>query len=225
MAENFNIQPMNLNMYLNFAVAMLAIVNPLGIIPLWSALTGDLTQKARRELATMLIIMAVAVLTVFLNTGEEILELFSIKLPVFRIAGGLLLSFTGVSMVNGKIDRRNNIEQERGTTFQVAKSRFRKIIVPIGIPMLSGPGSLTTVVLYGARANEATEYIVLSAILIAVLIMLLFAFYFSDKLEKRIDPIIFDVMTRLLGIIVTAIALQFMIEGLTQVFPVLTKGS
>ena len=216
---------MNLNMYLNFAVAMLAIVNPLGIIPLWSALTSDLTLKARRELAAMLIIMSVVVLTAFLNTGVEILQLFSIKLPVFRIAGGLLLSFTGISMVNGKIEHRNNIETERGTTFQVAKSRFRKIIIPIGIPMLSGPGSLTTVVLYGARANDLTEYIFLSVILIAVLILLFFAFYFSEKLEKRIDPIIFDVMTRFLGIIVTAIALQFVVEGLAQVFPVLAGGT
>jgi len=215
---------MNFNMYLNFAVAMLAIVNPLGIIPLWSALTSDLAEKTRRKLAAMLIVMSIVVLTVFLNTGEEILELFSIKLPVFKIAGGLLLSFTGISMVNGKIEHRNNIEAERGTTFQVAKSRFRKIIIPIGIPMLSGPGSLTTVVLYGARANELTEYISLSVILIAVLTLLFFAFYFSAKLEKRIDPIIFDVMTRFLGIIVTAIALQFVVEGLTQVFPVLKQG-
>lgn len=216
---------MNLNMYLNFAVAMLAIVNPLGILPLWSALTGDLVTKTRRELAGMLILMSMVVLAVFLNAGKDILELFSIKLPVFRIAGGLLLSFTGISMVNGKIGRRPDIQTERGTTFQVAKSRFRKILVPLGIPMLSGPGSLTTVVLFGARSSSLEESLVLTGILIAVLIVLFAVFYYSRMLEARIDPIIFDVMTRLLGVIVTAIALQFMVEGLTQVFPVLAKGS
>lgn len=211
---------MSPDMYLNFAVAMLAIVNPLGIIPLWSELTSDLSIKARREIALMLTLTAVFVLLVFLIFGREILELFAIDLPVFKVAGGMLLLFTGFSMVNGRIGRRRDIGHERGqTTFQVAKSRFRKILVPLGIPMLSGPGSLTTVVLFGSGTASTSDFLVLSGVLLFVLFLLFLAFYYSGYLEIRIDSIAFDIMTRLLGIIVTAIAIQFMTEGLGMIFP------
>ncbi|NCA86362.1 MAG: MarC family protein [Clostridia bacterium] len=214
---------MTFNMYLNFVAAMLAIVNPLGIIPLWSELTYDLNTKTRREIAIMLTIMALVVLLGFLIGGEAILELFSIKLPVFKIAGGLLLLFTGFAMVNGKLARREELEKDVGnSTFQVAKSRFRKIIVPLGIPMLSGPGSLTTVMLFGADATSAYDYIILSVIIVAVLVLLLVTFYFSNVLEAKVDTIFFSIVTRLLGILVTAIAVQFIVDGVGQVFPALT---
>jgi multiple antibiotic resistance protein len=211
-------------MYLNFTAAMLAIVNPLGIVPLWTQLTYDLNPKTRREIAAMLTLMAVVVLMIFLVSGESILELFSIQVPVFRIAGGLLLLFTGFAMVNGDLNKRQEFDKEVGnTTFQIAKSRFKKIIVPLGIPMLSGPGSLTTVMLYGADATSVTDYIVLASIVFAVLMLLLLVFYFSNYLEKKVDLIFFLITTRLLGVIVTAIAVQFMVGGLIEVFPIL-KG-
>ncbi len=211
---------MDFNEYLNFAVAMLAIVNPLGIIPMWSQLTSDLYTKTRREIAVMLTLTAIVVLLMFLIGGENILEFFSIDLMVFKVAGGLLLLFTGFSMVNGDTARRDRLnEDEDASTFQVAKSRFRKIVVPLGIPMLSGPGSLTTVLLFGAEAKSTTEYIILSVIMTGVMLLLMLAFYFSRILEKKIDPIIFDIMTRLFGVLVTAIAVQFMVEGLGNIFP------
>ncbi|MFP4471265.1 MAG: MarC family protein [Bacteroidales bacterium] len=211
---------MNFNEYLNFAVAMLAIVNPLGIIPIWTQLTSDLYTKTRREIAVMLTLMAIVILLMFLIGGENILEFFSIDLQVFKVAGGLLLLFTGFSMVNGDTARRDRLEEdEDASTFQVAKSRFRKIVVPLGIPMLSGPGSLTTVLLFGADAESTTEYVILSAIMTGVMLLLMMAFYFSRILERRIDPIIFDIMTRLFGVLVTAIAVQFMVEGLGNIFP------
>ncbi len=211
---------MNLNEYLNFTAAMLAIVNPLGIIPMWAKLTNDLYTKTRREIAVMLTLTSIVVLLIFLIFGEQILELFSIDLQVFKVAGGLLLLFTGFAMVNGDSGKQGSLGKDDGmTTFQVAKSRFRKIVVPLGIPMLSGPGSLTTVLLFGADAGNTIDFLVLSGIVVAVMLLLMVAFYFSGYFERKIDPIVFDVMTRLFGVLVTAIAVQFIVDGLGRIFP------
>jgi multiple antibiotic resistance protein len=198
---------------------MIAIVNPLGLIPLWSQLTDDLGKKERRYLALMLIATSVFILLIFLIFGNSILGFFSIEVPVFQIAGGILLLFTGISMVNGNIF---HVESKQSKTkekhpYHLVKTRFREILVPLAIPMLSGPGSLTTVILFGDRLNSLTDYLVISGILAVILFILLMVFVFSEKIEKRIDPIIFNVLTRLFGILVVAISIQFMMEGLEEI--------
>ncbi len=210
---------MDWNLYLNFTVAMLAIVNPLGLIPLWSELTSDMDRPSRRKLADWIIITSLIILLIFLMFGEQILSLFSIDLSVFQIAGGILLLSTGLSMVNGKVFRIENHRQHTEDPYQLVKTRFRDILVPLAIPMLSGPGSLTTVVLYGHRIEGTLDYFVISGVLTAIMVLLLLVFYFSEKIERSTDPIIFNILTRLFGILVVAVSIQFMVEGLGGVFP------
>ncbi len=215
---------MNWDLYLNFLAAMIAIVNPLSILPIWIQLTDDLEAKARSETAMMIVGTAAAVLLVFLIGGKYILSFFSINLPVFQIAGGILLLFTGLSMVNGTGFKQENRKISGDGDFQIAKNRFRDIIVPMAIPMMSGPGSMTTVLLYGNKTTEVTDLVFLSIILLMVLGFLLLVFYFSGTIERRIDPIVFNILSRLLGIIVAAIAVQFIVEGLNEIFPFLSNG-
>ncbi|MFW6371338.1 MAG: MarC family protein [Bacteroidota bacterium] len=215
---------MNWDLYLNFMAAMIAIVNPLAILPIWSQLTNDLETKARSETALMIVGTSASVLLVFLIAGKYILSFFSINLPVFQIAGGILLLFTGLSMVNGRGLELKKKEVVGERPFQVAKNRFRDIIVPMAIPMLSGPGSLTTVLLYGNRTSELIDFVVLSVFLLMVLGLLHLTFNFSGIIEKKIDPIVFNILSRLLGILVVAIAVQFIVEGLSDLFPALSNG-
>lgn len=210
---------MDLNLYANFTAAMIAIVNPLGLLPLWSQLTNDLGKKERRELAAMLIGTAVFILLLFLIFGNAILAFFSIEVPVFQIAGGILLLSTGISMVNGNIFQIENKQPRENEKhpYHLVKTRFREILVPLAIPMLSGPGSLTTVILFGHRLDSVPDYLVLSGLLIMILLILFAVFVYAEKIEKTIDPIIFNVLTRLFGILVVAISIQFMMEGLEEI--------
>lgn len=93
---------MNADLYLNFLVAMVAIVNPLALLPIWSQLTNDLDKAARRETAYLVLGTSLIILLIFMIGGKHILAFFSIELPVFRIAGGIMLLFTGLSMINSK---------------------------------------------------------------------------------------------------------------------------
>ncbi len=198
---------------------MIAIVNPLGLIPLWSQLTDDLDDKERRELASMLLGTSVVILLLFLIFGNSILKFFSIDIPVFQIAGGVLLLFTGISMVNGNIfqveSKRSKAKEKH--PYHLVKTRFREILVPLAIPMLSGPGSLTTVILFGHRLDSIYDYVALSVLMVLILLILFMVLVFSDKIEKRIDPIIFNILTRLFGILVVAVSIQFMMEGLEDI--------
>ncbi len=215
---------MNWDLYLNFMAAMIAIVNPLAVLPIWSQLTSDLKGKARRETALLVVGTASGILLLFLIAGQYILTFFSIDLPVFQIAGGILLLFAGLEMVNGKGLKQEHGGTEGDRTFQIAKNRFKEIIVPMAIPMMSGPGSLTTVLLYGNRTSDVTDLAFLSVILLMVLGLLFLTFNFSGTIEKKVDPIVFNILSRLLGIIVAAIAVQFIVEGLSELFPGLSNG-
>ncbi len=210
---------MNWNLYINFMVAVIAIINPLTILSLWSQLTYDVPRRVRLRTASILIGFAFIVLTTFLTGGKYILDFFSIDLMVFKVAGGILLLTTGIKMVEGLNVKMKDHEDGEGTPFQMAKMRFRKIIVPMAIPIIVGPGSITTMLLFGTGLNWWGDYGVLTLILFVFLIALLVVLVASSWIEKKIDTVVFTAITRLLGIIVTAIALQFILEGLGQVFP------
>ncbi len=211
---------MNWHLYMNFLAAMIAIVNPLGIWPVWSELTDDVTRrKIRRKIAIMVTLTSLFILMLFLLTGEYLLDFFSIDIPVFKVAGGLLLLYTGFEMIQGSATQLSNRDEDGDSDLDIAKQRFRKIIVPLAIPILAGPGSITTVVLYGTLAESLPDYLILALIVLISIFALWLVFVNSEFLEKKVDKTIFTVITRVFGIIVTAIAVQFILEGLGDVFP------
>ena len=210
---------MNWNLYTNFLVAIIAIINPLTILSIWSELTYDVSFRVRLRTAALLIGFTFLALSAFLVGGKYILNFFGIDLTVFKVAGGILLLTTGIKMVEGTNVQLQNKEDGEGNALQMAKVRFRKIIVPLAIPMLVGPGSITTMFLFGVGVNKCMNFGGMTIVLAIYLLLLLVVLSSSSWVEKRVDSIVFTVVTRLLGIIVTAIALQFILEGLGEVFP------
>jgi multiple antibiotic resistance protein len=215
---------MDWSLNLNFLAAMLAMVNPIGLIPIWYEMTGDATPRIRRRLAMMVTGTSFLILLLFLSLGELILDVFSIDIEVFKIAGGFLLMFTALSMIQGSATKLEEVKEEAETDLGLAKLRFEKVMVPLVIPMLAGPGSITTVLLYSFRADDLTTYAGLSGILLLSYFFLFVVFSLSHLVEKKVDQIIFVGFTRLFGLIVAAIAVQFMVEGLGEVFPMWMEG-
>lgn len=217
---------MNWNLYLNFLAAMLAIVNPVGIWPIWSELTSDSSDnKVRNRIALLITAVSFLILVVFLVSGKYLLQFFSIDLPVFKVAGGILLLYTGMSMVRGSATQLTDREEKGETALSLAKQRFKKIFVPMAIPALAGPGSITTVILFGTKSSGFVDYVFLSGVVFVAFLLLYIVFASSSYLEKNVDDIVFTVFTRVFGIIVTAIAVQFMVEGLGDIFPNWLKGA
>lgn len=211
---------MKWDLYLNFLVAVLALVNPVSRLPFWRELTGDLHVNIRTKTAFYIVLSGLVILLVFLLTGKPILNFFSIDLRVFKLAGGILLLISGIHMINGQMSSIKS-KDEKGSDQERALQRFQKVIVPMAVPLLAGPGSITTVILFGSKAVKFLDYVVLSSILVVNMAVIYFFFTYSDFAEKRINGTIYTVLTRILGIIVTAIGVQFIIEGISDIFPTL----
>ena len=215
---------MNWSILLNFLAAILAIVNPIGLIPIWQELTGDASPNVRKKIALLVTLASLFILLIFLNSGAYLLNFFSIDLAVFKVAGGILLLLTAISMIEGSATKLEERDEEAESNFGLARERFRKIMVPLAVPMLCGPGSITTVLLYGSKVNTALNYVALSAILTVNFAVLYLVLSFSYKLEEKVDDLFFTAFTRIFGIIVAAIAIQFMVEGLGEIFPAWLQG-
>ncbi len=127
-------------------------------------------------------------------------------------------------MVQGSASQLTDRDEDGEKNMSIAKQRFKRVFVPLGIPMLAGPGSITTVVLFGTKAASATDYAFFVGVVVVTFLALFLVFLSSPILEKKVDTLVFTVFTRVFGIIVTAIAIQFMVEGLGGVFPNWLKG-
>lgn len=215
---------MDWNSMLNFLAAILAIVNPIGLIPIWYEMTGDAQPGVRQKIALMVTGSAFVILLLFLNLGNPILNFFRINIEVFKIAGGFLLLLTAVSMIEGKATKLEERQEKGETDLQLATQRFEKVLVPLTIPMLAGPGALTTVLLYSFRAESIVDYFGYSLILLFSYLLLFLVLANAYRIEKRVDNLFFVGFTRIFGLIVAAIAVQFMVEGLGEVFPNWLEG-
>src|SRR5690606_18281627 len=192
---------MDWNSMLNFLAAILAIVNPIGLIPIWYEMTGDATPQVRKKIALMVTSSAFFILLIFLNLGNWILSFFNIDIEVFKIAGGFLLLLTAISMVQGKATKLEERKETGETSFELAKKRFEKVLVPLTIPMLAGPGALTTVLLYSFRADSMVQYFGFSGVLLFSYFLLFLVLANSYRVESKVDKLIFVAFTRVFGLI------------------------
>ncbi len=210
---------MNWELITNFSLAILAILNPIGLIPIWSELAGDEQKNIQTKIALLVTLTSGFILIIFLIFGRQVLELFHIDLASFQMAGGIFLLLTGIHMLEGKTARLKDRKEDGDSSSEIAKKRFKKIIVPLGIPMLAGPGSITTVLIYGIKAEKVSDYAGLSVVLLAAILILFLFFYSSSWLDKKIDKLVFVVITRIFGLIIAAIAISFIFEALKKAFP------
>lgn len=204
----------------NFLVAMIAIVNPVGKIPIWIEACEGHDAPVRWRLAAMLVATAFAVLLVSLVFGGSILEFFGIDLAAFRIGGGIVILWIGLNMLQGRsVDIERGGEGADGNAYEKAKARFRGVVVPLAIPILAGPGSISTAILFGSRAEDWWTYGAMAGVLFAVMLAVMVVLLGADRIRALVGDLVLDVQTRLFGLILCAIAAQLLVEGLGEVFP------
>lgn len=211
---------MNWGLLSNFSIALLAIINPIGKIPLWLDASGDQHKDVQNRLALFVVFTAGIILLLFLFFGKNILNFFSIDLASFKIGGGILILQLGMSMLRGKAVNieKEEFDEETGVMERV-KSRFRQVVIPMSVPMIAGPGSITTVIIYGSRSENFIDYAALGGIVLLGMISIYFILISGSNIKKFTGDLPLMVVTRLFGLILIAIAIQLMVEGLGEVFP------
>jgi multiple antibiotic resistance protein len=205
---------MPLDYAISALLTLLVVVDPVGLVPTFLAVTEDLPRPARRSVAVRSSVIAGAILIGTALIGDWLLHTLSISLPAFRIAGGLLLFSIASEMVFGVRLRREGREAE-----EAVEEHVRNIAAfPLAIPLLAGPGAITATVLLAGRANgNLTLIAVLIGIVVLVAASCFVAFLFAERIGRAIGLTGNIVLSRLLGVLLAALAVQYVVDGVRTV--------
>ncbi len=196
--------------------SLLAIVNPLSAVPIYLAMTADHDPVRRRQTLQRAVVTAVLVLVAFTALGSWIMRLYGITTPAFRIAGGLIFLAIGGDMLQA---RRSGVKTTVEEEVEVVEGAKEDIgIIPLGLPTLAGPGAITTVVTLNAQAGSAP--LRLASIYLAIVVVMAVAWgvlAVAPMLLRRFGQTGLNVMTRIMGLLVMVVGVQFIIDGVRTV--------
>jgi len=203
---------------INFFIALFALIDPLGNVPLFGAATVGATPAQSRLTAVYMALFALVFLAFFFLTGLSLLRFFGISLPAFRIAGGIVLLLMGLDMVRGDIIK--NFDDEGASaqplsTRAYAARRFETLIVPFGMPLLIGPGAISSAVIYAEEAKllGASGVFIGLGVIVALALSIVLAFWFTSQISRILGRIGMVIVVRVLGLLLTALAVQFILAG------------
>ena len=197
-------------------VTFLVIVDPPGVVPIFASLTRGTPAAHRRAMAVRASLVAWTILMFFGLLGKPMLQALGISLASFRIAGGVMLFMIAIDMV---FERRTQRRESRAQSIEGTPEAEDISVFPMAIPMIAGPGSIASAMLWVSRVETATEVAVVLAAITVVVLLTLVALLAAGPIMRLLGPRIEVVITRILGVILAALAAQFIIDGLKQSFP------
>lgn len=208
------------NEYLKLLAGLLSVVDPIGAIPLFLSLTETRSNEARKRISSGCAMAVAAVLLLSLFSGEFILRLFGIGLPSFRIAGGILILLMGLSMVHASPDRSRQTPAERLESYE----KDSVAVVPLAIPLLSGPGAISTIIVYAHESCLCWQHYLLVALVIAmVALSVLLALRAAPLIAAMLGMTGMNVIARVMGLVILSIAVEFIAHGSGELFPILGR--
>jgi multiple antibiotic resistance protein len=197
-------------------VTFLVIIDPPGCAPIFAGLTRGTSAAHRRAMAIRSSLIAWAILMFFALLGRPLLYWLGISLASFRIAGGIMLFFIAMDMV---FERRTQRREERAQSIEGTAQADDISVFPMAMPMITGPGSIASAMLWVSRAETPLHVAVVLAAITVVILIVLVTLLASGPLMRLIGDKVEAAITRILGVILAALAAQFVIDGLKQSFP------
>lgn len=206
----------------NFAASLFALLNPLGVLPIFIGYSAGEKRIVQRWLALFVALTALVLLLVFFFAGSSLLKFFGISLDSFRIAGGILLLIIGIGIVKGDSSQaaKDLVAEDQQSDFREAQLVYRKIVIPLAMPLLVGPGVIANVVLYASEAEAKKDDALFAGLLVTIIVIcfLVFVIFLSGRwLQKIVGDVGLNIVTRILGLLVAAIGVQFIITGLSNI--------
>tara|TARA_Y100000768_G_scaffold284273_1_gene218812 strand:- start:1261 stop:1896 length:636 start_codon:yes stop_codon:yes gene_type:complete len=193
--------------------SLLALINPIGIIPTYIGLLGDHDSEEHKNITYRAILCAFIVLMTFSIMGNLIFNFFGITMDAFRIVGGILFMRIGLDMVESKISRTKSTPKEE----KEAESKDEIAYSPLGVPLIAGPGAITSVMILSNQVNSLNEKLLFILSIVICMILTYIALIMGNRLSKKIGTTGIRIIQRLMGIILMVIAIQFIIDGLTPI--------
>ena len=191
-------------------VTLFVIIDPIGLTPLFVSLTSGMTTRQRRGVALRALITGAVILAIFGVGGEFVLAKVGIGMPAFRVSGGILLFLTAIDMLfERRTPRREKTAED--------DDRPDPAIFPLAMPLIAGPGAMTTMILLvGQNSGDLTSQLTVYAVMIAVLTIAFLLFMTSGLMERALGQTGINLVTRLMGMFLAALSIQFVLDGLRE---------
>ena len=202
-------------MGLSFFVTLFSVLNPVHAVPLYLSMVGTPTPETNRRVATVASLTVLVALMVALLAGERLLELFGITIFAFQVGGGVLILMMAMSMMQGQVSPSKSTPEEA----EEAAHWNSIAVVPLGIPILAGAGSLSTVIVFAHHARGWDQW---GALVVGIVVNSALTYIFlalSTRLYQWLGQTGVNVVSRLMGMILVAMAVQFMANGIAGLFP------
>jgi multiple antibiotic resistance protein len=200
---------------LNALTTLLVTLDPPGLAPVFLGLTAGMTRAQRSQVALRGTLIAFAILAVFALFGAAVLQLLGISLGAFRIAGGLLLFWIAFEMIFEKRQER----KEKTSTIAITKDHIHNLAVfPLAIPLIAGPGAISATVLIAGSMQTYLDKAILLAVLAFTLLVVYLALAIADRMDRFLGNTGRAILTRLLGVILAALSVQFVVDGIKSAF-------
>jgi multiple antibiotic resistance protein len=205
-----------IELYGSALVTFLVIIDPPGCAPIFAGLTRGASAAHRRAMAVRSSLIAWAILLFFALLGRPMLHALGISLASFRIAGGIMLFFIALDMV---FERRTERRSKRAEAIERTPEAEDISVFPMAMPMIAGPGSIASAMLWVSRADNIAQITVVLAAITTVMAITLLTLLAAGPLMRLIGDKVEAAITRILGVILAALAAQFVVDGLKQSFP------
>jgi multiple antibiotic resistance protein len=200
--------------YGTLLVALWALVHPIGAVPIFLSLTENRPAE-RRQIGFVAAVAEGVILIASVFVGQALLQAFGIDIPAFRIAGGLLILFAAFAMLH--TPERGTPETPEGGPSSTARDSVA--VVPLAIPILAGPGAISTVIVYAHKSAALSHYVVICMIIVAVAVSTWVVFRLALVIGSLIGRTGMRVFTQVMGLLIAAIAVEFITQGLAAIFP------
>ncbi|HYA70211.1 MAG TPA: NAAT family transporter [Thermoplasmata archaeon] len=202
--------------YVAVFVTVFALVDPLGALPFFVALTDGFSDADRAIVIRRAVLVLGSTLTVFAFLGTFLFAAFGLTLAAFEIAGGVLLFIVAYDMLHGEVTRTKLSTEDRA---EAAARRDEISVVPLGIPLLAGPGAISTVMIYeGSAGNDSFMVVSVFLAIVVTTILTFFILKFGQRLMRYLGRTGIMAMTRVLGLLLAAVGVQFVINGIFGAF-------
>ncbi|MCJ7558088.1 MAG: YchE family NAAT transporter [Gammaproteobacteria bacterium] len=203
--------------YLKIFIGLLAIVNPFGAIPMFISMTADESATQRRSTINQVAMGLTIILLVSLFAGDLLLRSFGITIDSFRVGGGILVLLMAISMLQAKTSPVKQTTEEANESIQ----KESVAIVPLAMPLLAGPGAISTVILAAHKADSVVGSLIIAGGIIVLSLVVWVVLRLSPWIAGRMGATGINIMTRIMGLMLTAIAVEFIASGIKGMFPML----
>ncbi|MDW9854525.1 NAAT family transporter [Sinorhizobium meliloti] len=207
----------DVDLLINALTMLLVTLDPPGLAPIFLSLTVGMSRQQRFQVATRGSLIAFFILAAFALFGDGILGLLGISIGAFRIAGGMLLFWIAFEMI---FEKRQERKEKAGET-AITKDHLHNIAVfPLALPLIAGPGAISATILLGSSFPSALERVQLIVVIAASMAILFLALVIAERIDRFLGVTGRAILTRLLGVILAALAVQFVVDGVRSAFQV-----